>query len=241
VIVRRLSAAGLEEFERFLDSLTTDTPLPVPSWLLIDPAMSEVLPRETVIEKKKFDNRSDAAKYLNEIIPQTELAEPEKDAGLWAWLALFFFDQFCAADSSGRYKPGARAKWVPATGDYRRYYRHLLAGPYLIYRAHRDEPNRALVLLCGPLDRPGDVVEQLASRQEIVTNKAVLETATKLYINPETSLPKKGAASKAGGSARRFAEILNQFDVTWDLSIMTSSDLLAMLPKEFDKFRSTNK
>jgi hypothetical protein len=241
VIIRRLSAAGLEEFERFLDSLTTDAPLPVPSWLLIDPAMTEALPRETEIDEKKFDNRSDAAKYLNEIIPHTELTEPEKDAGLWAWLSLFFFDQLCVTDSPGRYKPGARAKWIPAPGDFRRYYRHLLAGPYLIYRAHRDDPERALVLLCGPLDRPGDIVEQLASRQEIVTNKAVLETATKLYINPQTSLPKKGAASKAGGSARRLAEILNQFDVTWDLSIITCPDLLKMLPKEFNKFQSTTK
>lgn len=235
--VRKLNAAGLEQFEQFLDSLTSETPLSVPKTLLTDPTTSEPLPGDIEVEHKSFDNRFDAAKYLNEVLPKSEMTELERDKGLWAWLSLFFFDQLCVVDASERRKPGARAKWIPETTDYRRYYRHLLAGPYLIYRAHRDDPTRALVLLCGPLDRPGEIVEQFASRQEIVTKKAVLETATNLYIDSKTGRPKKGAASKTGGSARRFAEILNQFDVTWDLSVMESSDLIKMLPQEFDRFR----
>jgi len=241
VKLRKLNAAGLEEFERFLDSLTSETPLSFPDALLIDQATSEPLAGDIDVERKRFGSRFDAAKYLNEVLARAEMAELEKDKGLWAWLSLFFFDQLCVPDGSGQRKPGARAKWIPETDDYRRYYRHLLAGPYLIYRSHHDNPARAFVLLCGPLDRPGEIVEQLASRQEIVANKAVLETATNLYIDSETGHPKRGAAGKTRGSARRFAEILNQFDVTWDLSIMESSDLVKMLPKEFEKFRVPKK
>ena len=74
-------------------------------------------------------------------------------------------------------KPGALARHIPEPGNFQRYYRHLLAGPYRIYRAHRDDPQRALALLCQPLDSPGDVVEQLASRQELVTNRGIMELA----------------------------------------------------------------
>ncbi len=238
MILRRLNERGMREFEAFLDSLTTDHPLSVPEWLLNDPNMSESLPVDIEVDKKVFGSRFKLAEYLNDILPKTGLRELEKDKGLWAWLSLFFFDEVCPDRGSGRRKPGDRARWIPATTDYRKYYRHLLAGPYRIYRAHRDNPERALAVLYGPLDRPGDIVEQLASRQEIVTNKAVIETATNLYMDRSADRPKRGAAGKGAGSARRFVEILNQFDVTWDLSVMESPDLLDKLPGEFDRFRS---
>src|SRR5262249_16830000 len=114
---------------------------------------------------------------------------------------------------------------------------HLLAGPYRIYRAHRDNPQRALVLLCGPLDRPGDIVEQFASRQELVTNPTVIESATRLYVDPATNRPRRGAGGKSAGSARRLADVLEQFDVTWDLYTLTPDGLLTLLPHEFDRFR----
>ncbi len=236
MILRRLNEKGLGEFSLFLDSLVGDDPSETPKTLLEDHGMSDPLEILIDIEPQDFDTRYKAAEYLFNALSTLDNSEVERDKGLWAWLSLFFFEKLCTVDTSGLRKPGARAKWIPETGDFRRYYRHLLAGPYLIYRAHRDNPKRALVLLCGRLDRPGEIVEQLASRQEIITNQAIIETATKLYIDTKTGQPKTGAAGKGGGSARRFAEILNQFDVTWDLSVMESEDILNMLPKEFDKF-----
>ena len=100
------------------------------------------------------------------------------DVGTWTWLSAFFFEQLCPLGT----QPGDRARWVPAVDNYRQYYRHLLAGPYLIYRAHNDNPHRTMVLLANPPHQPGDMAEQLASRQELVTNPSVIEVATKLYI-----------------------------------------------------------
>src|SRR5262249_11852361 len=157
----------------------------------------------------------------------------ERDTGLWAWLALFYFEQLCPKTAHGQRKPGELARWIPEVTNYQRYYRHLLAGPYRIYRAHRDNPQRAMALLCNPLDRPGDIVEQLASRQEIVTNRAIVESATRLYMDAATARPRRGAGGKGAGSARRLADVLNQFDITWDFYAMDSVNLLSLLPKEF--------
>lgn len=95
-------------------------------------------------------------------------------------------------------------------------------------------------MLYNPLSKPGDIVEQSASRQEFVTNKAVVEAATRLYIDGASRTAKKGAGGKGPGSARRFAEVLNQLDVTWDLYAMSADDLLSILPAEFNRFRNSS-
>jgi hypothetical protein len=153
---------------------------------------------------------------------------------------LFYFDETCPRGRAGERSPGERARYIPEVENFRRYYRHLLAGPYRIYKAHRQNPSRAFVILCQQLDKPGDIVEQFASRQEIVTNGAVLEVATRLYVDPETKRQKRNAQSRVRpGAAFRLIDVLNQFDVTWDLYAMISNEMIGVLPEEFEKFNET--
>jgi len=235
--IRRLNEAGMQKLGSFLDSLKGQQPETHPAALLIDPATSEPLDSEINIESRRFGSRFEAAKYLFEQLSVAGIRDVERDRGVWAWLALYYFEELCPPASDGRRKPGERARWIPEVSNYQRYYRHLLAGPYMIYRVHRDSPQRAMALLCNPLDRPGDIVEQFASRQELVTNRAIVEGATILYIDPRTRRPRKGSGGKLGGSPRRFADVLKQFDVTWDLYELATEDLLHLLPTEFDRFR----
>ena len=164
-------------------------------------------------------------------------SDVDRDIGLWAWLTLFYFDEICPRGRGSERSPGERARYIPEATNFRRYYRHLLAGPYRIFKAHRQNPNRALVILCQTLDKPGDIVEQFASRQEIVTNSAVLQFATNLYVDPETKRQKRNAQSRTRpGAAFRLIDVLNQFDVTWDLYAMLGKEFLGVLPGEFEKF-----
>ena len=234
--VRRLSAKGIEQFSSFLDSLNTPAPQAVPTWLLDNDEMSSVLEVDIDVQPTAFANRFELAKYLDSKLTDTGLKTIERDVALWAWLALFWFEQLSPLEKDGTRKPGERARFIAAVEDYRKYYRHLLAGPYSIYRAHRDEPSRVLAVLAGPVNQPGDIAEQLASRQEIVTNKAAMALATRLYIDAATQRPKRGSAGRGPGSARRFADVLNQFDLTWDLYAMQMQAMLTMMPKEFNRF-----
>lgn len=236
-LVRRLNGAGIARLTEFLDSLRTETPQGAPTAILTHPETSEAIEANVEVEPRAFGTRIAVAQYMNDRFQASMLENVERDRGLWAWLALFYFDELCPAGACGRRKPGELARWVPDVNNYLRYYRHLLAGPFRIYRAHRDDPNSALALLCGPLDRPGDIVEQLASRQEIVTNHGVISCATRLYVDPANNRPKRGSGSKGAGSPRRLADVLNQFDVTWDLYSLTAERLLGLLPREFDRFR----
>lgn len=236
--LRRLNEAGMQGLGSFLDSLKDDQLELPPATLLTNSATSQPIESEVGIELKRFGSRFEAAKYLFERLSDAGIRDVERDRGLWAWLSLFYFDELCPAGSDGRRKPGERARWIPEVSNFQRYYRHLLAGPYIIYRAHRDAPARAMALLCTPLDQPGEIVGQIASRQELVTNKAIVEGATKLYVDPRTSRPRRGSGGKGDGSPRRLADVLKQFDATWDLYALDTVKLLLLLPTEFDRFRS---
>jgi hypothetical protein len=236
-LARRLNATGIARFEEFLNALKTQPKLVPPVELLTSDETSSALEVNIDIEATTFPNRLEAAHYLDSKLSDSGLKNIERDRELWAWLSLFYFDILCPADGHGCRKPGEIARWIPQPQNYLRYYRHLLAGPYRIFRAHRDCPERALALLGGPLDRPGEIVEQFASRQEIVTNRAVIQSTTALYWDTTTNKPKRGAGGKGAGSARRLADVLLQFDVTWDLYAMNADNLLNLLPGEFSRFR----
>ena len=233
---RRLTDMGIARFAEFLDSLSSEQPLPYPEDVLEHDEAAVALD-SIEIEDMEFENRFTAAAYLDRCFADPRLQGIEGDKGLWAWLSLFYFHQLCKTDDEGRYRPGEMARWIPENDNFRKYYRHLLRGPFSIYRAHRDDPTRALALLCGPLQEPGDVVEQLSARQELVTNPVVMNVATTLYYDPEKKSLRRGAAGRGPGSARRLADLFNQLDVTWDLYGMTSNELLMLLPHEFAKYR----
>jgi hypothetical protein len=159
------------------------------------------------------------------------------DPGLWTWLAFFLFDTIAPVRARGR-TVHEDARYILARGDYRKYYRHLVAGPYLMVRTHSDQPQIVRGLLATLPDSPGDVYEQLASRPQIVNSAAAVSVATELYYDSENQKIKRGAAGAGAGSARRYANILMQYDVTFDLVTIEPKKLLSMLPNEFDRFLS---
>src|SRR5262245_13521521 len=124
--LRRLNERGLERFAQFLDSLDGAAPEAWPATVLEDPELTELVPGNAEVGVVPLPTRLAAARYLDDALAHAEIADVTQDRGLWAWLALFFFEGVCPKDSSGRYKPGARPRWIPVTSDYRRYYRHLL-------------------------------------------------------------------------------------------------------------------
>lgn len=236
--LRRLNEEGLRQFADYLEALKTTSALPPPVALLTEDATSEQA-APVDIARQSFGSRFAAGQWLHETLEAARLPDVARDFGLWAWLSLLHFDEVCPPDGRGHRKPGERARHIPEVHNFRRYYRHLLAGPWRMVRAHRDDPARALVVLHNPVNMPGDLAEQVMARQEIVTNRTAMAAATKLYIDAQTGKRRPGAAGKSRGSVRRLADFCNQIDVTWDLYAMEPDELLAKLPKEFQRFQPT--
>jgi hypothetical protein len=236
--LRRFNSDGIATFANYRARLTLEPTLSPPLELLEDAVLTEIVSEYTEVASRSFVNRLEAGKYLNELIDAAGISLPERDGGLWTWLTLFFFEEVCPPDGNGRRKPLGEERLLPLVDNYQRFYRHLLLGPFLIVRANRDAPERAIAMLCNPLWKPGEIAGQLAAYKELVTNRAIAEASTRLYFNPSTGSFKHGAGSSSRGAPRRLAALLNQLDLTYYLYGMTADELLALLPKEFDRFRS---
>ncbi len=95
-------------------------------------------------------------------------------------------------------------------------------------------------MLCQHPSKPGDFVEQLASRQERITNPPIIVAANQLYYDDATAKPKVGAAPNwpKSGTLRRYITLLDQLDLTYDLYSMTTEEILEVLPGEFANYRN---
>jgi hypothetical protein len=157
----------------------------------------------------------------------------DQNIGLWSWLSLYYFDLVCPVNENGRRLPGQDYRHILDT-DFRRYYYHLLNGPYNIYKLHEE---KIPLLLSGPLYRTSTFYLELASRQGFVTNKGVMEAANLLYYDFPQGRPKIAAASKKKpGTLLRFINVVQQLDLTHDLYSMNGEEVLNLLPAEFDEW-----
>ena len=71
-------------------------------------------------------------------------------------------------------------------------------------------------------------------------DRDVVGAITDLYLDRPTMSLKRGHAggNTSPGSARRFAMLLQQLDLTYDILEMSSDAIIGLLPAEFDKFRT---
>jgi hypothetical protein len=238
MLARRLTQTGIEQFDAFLASLKSDPTADAPLDLLTESATSEPLDVEINAEVRRFRSRLEVAEHLHRLL-RMDTATLRTDAGFWCWLSLFWFEAMCPVVRD-RWNPGDRFRWIADLENPRKTARHLLAGPFQIFRAHRDDPLRALALLCGTPSQPGQLVPLIASRPSLVTCNAVVGAATRLYYDAANGRNRPGLSTRRPGSPRRFADVLSQLDLTWDLHSLSVEQLLTLLPPEFDQFHRTN-
>ena len=181
-------------------------------------------------------SRLEVAESLHTVLhSNSNLEALEADQGMWSWLAAAWMP-LLFENSPRSAKIGERARWI-LDKQKTRYYRHLLAGPYFIYRHHYPNPEKALSILGGPVVVPGELVGQIAASSDIAYSVGA-EVATLLYFDPITGRPKKGSGGSGAGSPRRLtAAYLNQIDLTVDYRGMNAQQILAILPREFDIFK----
>ena len=229
--LHELTDEGIRFFRQQLEFLRTGDSASLPSELLSDPVYAAPVKSRVELTRMRFDSKLDFCLYITTYLDFKRSPELLYSAGLWSWLAVFYFDQVCPIDNNQ--KPRADYRYILADArDWRHYYRHLLAGPARVYHLHDVH---ARLLLSGPLHQQGDFFEQLASRQEIVTNRGAIQAAGLLYWDSVSERPKRGAAAteKKPGTLRRFTDVYYQFDMTYDMHSMDGKHIASLLPAEF--------
>jgi hypothetical protein len=79
----------------------------------------------------------------------------------------------------------------------------------------------------------------LVSRQNIITNEALIEAFDRLYWDSQSNHPKSGAQSRRrGGNFRRLLSFIQQVELTYDLHAMSDDEILTLLPVEYNAWKS---
>ncbi len=229
----KLTKEGIDEFIYFLDNIHD---IDVQKKRMEILSLSKEINNTNCIVLEEFPIlKMDVAKYLFELL-QNITEDMLFDKGLWCWLSLYYFDAVCIKDKQEMYKPGDVNRWVPIFDHHQKYHRHLLASPWGVYRRYKGDQSALSAILSGNVQIHGDLLEQLASRQEIISCKPIMQTATRLYFDDKTDLAKKGSGGAGPGSPRRLAIVHLQLSRTYDFYEMSVDDILNILPKEFDRF-----
>lgn len=233
--IRSFNSKGIQAFYNFLTDARDGDISPLREDILTSGYLTEIVIPSVEIEAKEFLTKEEMTIYLYDKI--TNVGDiPFKNRGMWTWLAAFYFESICPVRKDKR-KIQEDAKYILNTEHWGRYYRHLLAIPVRLYY---ELGSLSMIYLAGTPDKHGDIIEQLASRQEIAANPGLIEAVTSLYWDNEKQKIKRGARNKSGrGVLRRFAtNIVPQFQMTYDLNSMSGDEILSLLPSEFNDWKS---
>lgn len=190
--------------------------------------------KKVEIEKNKiFSSKYEMGKYLCNKLSPVDSSNLLNLPGLWNWFSYLWFDQVCPIENEKR-KVYQISRYI-YDFDFRKYYRHLILSSWFIYENHKKYSK---VMLYNPVYQVGDMHEQLASRQDIFTNKNLIEVAYNLYWDENNESLKTGATSKNyDGNVRRLIDVSFQLDLTYDLHVMSADDILSLLPSEFNAWK----
>ena len=232
--LRRLTADGIEKFRGHLRTMRADPAIPPPFSLLEDPTCSEPVAGAPDLDRPRIETKRQAAEYL---LPRLKLlmdAGFSADAGLWSWLALYYFDNICPP-AAGKREVLADPHYILAVENSQRSYRHLLATPVRLLQMLPDH-NR--LWLDSPLPVHGDILEQSIGRLYLLRLPCVREVADLLYFDVVRLRPKPGISpkkenAKPGDLRNRLPARIRQLQKTYDLGAMNGSQLLDVLGDEF--------
>jgi hypothetical protein len=231
----RLTELGISRFTSFIDSIGGDEEQIFPDEILTGDDYIEIIGEfDGDLASIDLTDKFEAARSLDEFVSALGLDTPERDKGFWTWCSAYLFSELCPKED-GVYKKREIYTMIAFPDKWNRYYRHYLASIWRVWNAHSDNPEDARLLLSGPVNVPGEMWAQVVSRQERFTRKGVVEALTVLFWDAEKNERKRGA----GGTApRRLMDLFSQFDLNWDIGGMNAEDILALLPAEFNRFKS---
>src|SRR5436190_59403 len=95
--LRRLTPAGMHSFSEYLKSCRDGGTEAPPFNLLDDVLASEALQADVIVSRPSFEDRYAFGVWLLVALSPLDMTALSRDAGIWSWLGLFFFDQTCPA------------------------------------------------------------------------------------------------------------------------------------------------
>lgn len=234
--LRRLNQQGMESFRGWLDTNRGFTAESLPTELIGGLALTEVVPGGCDMpDSAQFATKREAAQLLHKLLDPLRLADVHSDAGLWSWLAAFYFDSLTVPAGGGRRKILAHAHYAFDPANSKRRYRHLLHTPFQLLA---ELPDHNRLYLDADVQVHGDLVEQTMGRLYVLRLPGVRAALDRLYFDKSTGRIKRGTMSsgkpKRGDLRHRLPVRIRQLERTYDLAALNGDQLIALLGQEFE-------
>ena len=231
--LRRLHPEGIDAFRSFLRQCRERPDTELPDGLLQDERLTEVVEPEIAIEPRVFVTKGDAARYLCRQLEPLGIDAVSRDAGLWSWLSLRYFDSICPAQA-GKRKLKSDHSYLFEAADSRDGGKHLL---FVGWRILTMAPEYNRLFLHSSVHVLDAFSNAVMSRLYLVRIRCMFELLDRLYWDEAKGRPRSGFTSsreaRAGDLLHRLPARIRQLEKTYDLTDLTADQLLKLLGAEF--------
>jgi hypothetical protein len=236
--LRYFTEAGRTRWGAWIDELRAEPSSEFPTGLLTNPDFTFLIPGNLTIDREVFSDKFTLARKLAALVTAIREARSlpsNRWVGFWDWLAAFYFDSICEKKEGGIWKLKEKSHYY-LSDSYNRTYRHRIFGPVDLYSRLA---NSSRLLISGPPSSLTDWEEPIASRIQISKSRNLANALFRLYWDPNKEAPKRGAApnTRKPGTLRRFLDLIQQLDRTYDLTSISTDCILELLPREFDRYK----
>jgi len=239
--VRAFNSNGIDAFREFLASLRRDAPVRCAADLLADTSLTHTPYTGIYISPRAFANRRQAADYFHEILSVVPPEQIRRDAGLWSWLSLFYFDQACPPMHAGARKVRNDYTYIFMPDESRYFYRHLL---FVSWYVKWVAPTHNRLFLDTSFNQLDKFTQDVMKRLYLTRIGCIFEVLDRLYWDSSTNRPRKGVNSPgrivAGDLAHRLPVRIRQLEKTYDLLSLEADQLLDLLGDEFKSLLATS-
>ena len=243
--IRIFNEAGLNAFDHVLNQMENSGTFISLESIVHSNELTTKISSQQVIHVIDFESRMECGKYFYELFENIKLelqsagVDTVTDKGLWSWISAFW-GEVLLRNSGDRFYVGNRARYILESGAFRDY-RHLLAGPYSLYKASNLNPENIEIAMTKKVTQDNPFFEQIASRREIVSNPAALQIIRSYYFDEINNCGYDQAArGSLPGNLARFGSVYSQLAVNFDLRSMSQEEISGLLPNEFLLWRQGN-
>ena len=232
--LRRFNPAGIDRFKAYLAAARTDGGANVPWDVLEDDTLTEPMDALVDLDRPGFATKREMVTYLHDqlqVLPERGLM---RDAGLWIWLAMFYFDELCPKEGGSR-KVLSNWYYIYLVDQSLYWYRHLIVNPYEIHSRAQGFDD---AFLTGPPSVLGGFSENAMRSLYVTRIDCIWEVMQRLYFDPRQGRIKPGVANTNASKVRagdlsRLARRIRQLEKTYDLQSLDADRFLALLGDEF--------
>jgi hypothetical protein len=230
--LRRFNSDGILAFREFLSSCRQNPDTELPRGMLEDSTLTEVVDASISVADNHFETKGDAARYFESVLRPIRTEELSKDAGLWSWLTLLFFDSVCPAEAGARVVKNDY-HYIFEPTNTRHFYRHLL---FISWRVLTLAPVHHRLFLHSRLSMLDKMTTEVMKRLYMTRIPCIFEVLDRLYWSESTRAPKKGmigSKEREGDLTHRLPLRIRQLEMTYDLMSLTADQLIEILGAEF--------